>query len=41
MFMGFSNSNKTHRNNKENQNFPHPPTLEHNIVLTVEIKEKE
>jgi hypothetical protein len=37
--MGSSNSNKTHRNNKENQN--PPPHFKHNIVLNVEIKEKE
>ena len=36
MFMSFSN--KTHINNKENQN--PPPTLKHNIILNIEIKER-
>jgi hypothetical protein len=40
MFMGSSNSNKTHGNNKENQNPPFPH-FKLNIVLNVEIKEKE
>jgi hypothetical protein len=39
MFMGFFNSNKTHRNKKENQNSP--PHFKYNIVFNVEIKEKE